>query len=464
MTTVEPEPKSSETERKSYASGHNLLKNRAISGFIKSRWYPGIFQWPTALVFLFIIYLFFFGPNLAHSNFGTALTWVLWWPLIPIIFILLGRFWCTICPFGSLNDVVQKFVGHNRPVPRFLKNYGIWIIDAVFILVTWGDHIFGMVEFPWVSGVIMLGIGTAVVASGALWERRTWCRYLCFLGGLSSNYSQTSVLALRGTPTTCAGCKVSACYKGNEKVPGCPVFEFPRVMDSNAQCNLCGYCVKTCPNDSLTLKARIPTRELWSVRKPQFAAAFLAAVIMGIVFIQNITMLEIWQPILNEIGNILHTSNFNVTFTVAFLIFISVPLLLLGITSSIAKKANRASVVQNFAKFGYAIIALDVAGHIAHNLFHLLAEGGSVLITGAAFFGMDLHDASPALLGSTTIQMLQYGLIVLGTVGSLYTAYRISRSNFADNMWSTTVPYWVLILFFGAINIVLFSLPMAMRM
>jgi hypothetical protein len=118
------------------------------------------------------------------------------------------------------------------------------------------------------------------------------------------------------------------------------------------------------------------------VRKPQFAAAFLAAVIMGIVFLQNITMLEIWKPILNAIGNVLHTSNFNVTFTVAFLIFISIPLLLLSITSSIAKQANQASVVQNFAKFGYAIIALDVAGHIAHNLFHLLAEGGSVLITG----------------------------------------------------------------------------------
>jgi polyferredoxin len=454
---------SKQTE-KSSVSGHNLLKNRLISGFIKSRWYPGIFQWPTALVFLFIIYLFFFGPGRAHSNFGTALTWVLWWPLIPIIFILLGRFWCAICPFGSLNDVIQKFVGHNRPVPRFLKTYGIWIIDAIFILVTWGDHIFGMVEFPWVSGVIMLMITTAVVASGALWERRTWCRYLCFLGGLSSNYSQTGVLALRGTPATCSKCNVSACYKGNEKAPGCPVFEFPRVMDTNTQCNLCGYCVKTCPNDSLTLKARVPTRELWSVRKPQFAAAFLAAVIMGIVFIQNVTMLEIWQPILNGIGNILHTSNFNVTFTVAFLVLISIPLLLLGMASSIAKKANSASVVQNFARFGYAIIALDVAGHIAHNLFHLLAEGGSVLITGAAFFGIGLHDVSPALLDSTTIQILQYTLILLGTIGSLYTAYRISRSNYPNKKWATLLPYSILILSLGVINIVLFSLPMAMRM
>lgn len=455
---------STDSKQKVNSSGHNLLKNRFIGGLLRSRWYPGILQWPTALVFMFIIYLFLFGPVRAHSNFGTALTWVLWWPLIPIIFIVMGRFWCAICPFGTLSDFIQKIVGHNRPVPKFLKNYGIWIIDAVFILVTWGDHIFGMVEYPWVSGVIMLMIITAVVISASLWERRTWCRYICFLGGLSSNYSQAGTLALRGTPETCSKCKVAACYKGNEKVPGCPVFEFPKTMDSNSQCNLCGYCVKTCPNDSPTLKARIPTSELWSVRSPKFAVAFLAAVIMGIVFLQNITMLDIWQDIQDTIGNILNTNSFNITFTVAFLVIISLPLLLLFITGYIAKKANRASLVQNFATFGYAIIAMDVTAHIAHNLFHLLAEGGTVFSTGMEFFGMDMVHNSPALVGNTTIQILQYGLIGLGTIASLYAAYRISRNNFPDKKWSTLAPYWVLILVFGAVNIVLFSLPMAMRM
>jgi polyferredoxin len=251
----------SKQNEKPVRSGHNLLKNRLIGGFIRSKWYPGILQAPTGLVFLFIILLFFFGPSSAGGNFGTALTWILWWPILPIIFLVMGRFWCTICPFGSLNDVVQKYTGHNRPVPKFLKTYGIWIIDAIFILITWGDHIFGMVERPWISGIVMLMIVTAVVASGAVYGRRAWCRYLCFLGGLSSNYSQTGVLALRGTPETCYGCKVSACYRGNEKAPGCPVYEFPKVMDSNSQCNLCGNCVKTCPNNSLTLTAGLPTRE-----------------------------------------------------------------------------------------------------------------------------------------------------------------------------------------------------------
>ncbi len=42
---------------------------------------------------------------------------------------------------------------------------------------------------------------------------------------------------------------------------------------------------------------------------------------------------------------------------------------------------------RNFARFGYAVIALDLAGHIAHNLFHLLSEGRSVLYTAINAFG-----------------------------------------------------------------------------
>jgi polyferredoxin len=124
----------------------NLLSNRWIGGLMRSRWYPGSLQWPTLIVFAFIMVQLLLGPAAAHDNFGTALTWVLWWPLIPIMFLGLGRFWCTVCPFGTVNDLVQKFVGNNRPVPKFLHNYRIWIIDDLFILITWTYHEFCIVE------------------------------------------------------------------------------------------------------------------------------------------------------------------------------------------------------------------------------------------------------------------------------------------------------------------------------
>jgi polyferredoxin len=451
--------------QKSWLAGGNLLKNKWVDRFLRSRWYPGIIQWPTLLIFMFIMYELLLGPQAAHDNFGTALTWVLWWPLIPIIFLLVGRFWCAICPFATINDLVQKFVGNNRPVPRFLKKYGIWIIDALFIFITWSDHVWGVVENPFGSGILMLMLTTGVIVSGSFFERRTFCRYVCFLGGLSGNYSRAGMLELRGTPEICATCTAASCYKGTEKAPGCPLFEFPKTMTSNANCVICADCIKNCPNDSIQLTVRPPTKELWFIRKPKIEEAFLSAVIMGIVFVQNVTMLEGWTSILSWLERVTGTTSYFITFSITFAIAIAIPVALLSLASWIASKFNKAALVENFTRFGYAIIALDMAGHIAHNLFHLLAEGKSVFYTALGLFGAEVHGASPALVGMETIQILQFGLIVLGLIGSLYTAYRIARSNHPEGKgWATFTPFAVLLVLLTAMNIFLFTLPMAMRM
>jgi hypothetical protein len=138
---------------------------------------------------------------------------------------------------------------------------------------------------------------------------------------------------------------------------------------------------------------------------------------------------------------------------------------LLGFTSWVAGKFNKVSLIENFARFGYAIIALDMAAHIAHNLFHLLAEGKSIYYTAMGLFGMVFHDVSPAILVMGAIQFLQFGLLALGFVGSLYVAYRITKMNTTTgNVWGTFVPYAVLMVVLTVMNVVLFTLPMAMRM
>lgn len=444
----------------------NLLENKKFSNFIKSKWYPAGFQIFVGLVFAFIVFQLMAGPSKAHDNFGTSGTWILWWPLLPILLFLLGRFWCAICPFGALSDVVQKFVGSKRTVPVFLKKYGIWIIDGMFIAITWSDHIWGIVESPRGSGVLLLMITTGVVLSGAFWERRTWCRYLCFLGGLSGNYSRAGMLELRGTPEKCSKCTVAACYKGTDKVEGCPMFEFPKTMDTNAQCNFCGNCVKSCPNNSVRISWRKPTKELWFIRKPKIEESFLAVVIMGIVFVQNITMVDIWSGILSWLENATGTKSYYVTFTITFIIAMLIPIILLSLTGLAAKKFNGDSIKQNFAKFGYALIPLDLAGHIAHNLFHLLAEGKSIGYTLIGLFGRAVPDASTAIFSDSTIQSLQYILIALGTFGSIYTAYKIAKSNYGskDKTSGTSIAYAALMVLLGIVNIVLFTLPMSMRM
>ena len=447
--------------------GRNLLTVRPIARMLRSRLYPGLLQWIVATVFVVVAWQLLLGPDSAHDNLGTALMWVLWWPLIPIVFLVLGRFWCAVCPFGKLNDLVQRLAGVQRPVPRFLKRYGIWIIDASFLLITWADHVWGVVESPWGSGVLLLLLITAVVASGAFLQRRAFCRYLCFLGGLAGNYARTGMLALRANHDICKTCTArAACFNGTDTAPGCPLFEFPRTMDSNANCNLCANCIKNCPNGAITLTVRPPSKELWFIRKPRLEVSFLAAAIMGIVFIQNITMLRVWNDALAWIEHTTGLTSYAAIFTIAFVVAVSVPVGALAVTSRFAARVTDISAKTTFARFGYALIPLDIAGHIAHNLFHLLAEGKAVLFTAMPLFGAAQPQGSTAFVSTGTIQLLQYLLIVAGVAASLYTAYRIARSRPGPTGRARVsfLPFSLLIVAFGVFNVVLFTLPMAMRM
>ncbi len=441
---------------------YNLLNLPWLKAFLKSRWFPAVLSYPTLVVFTYIVYTLLWGPEAPSSNLGTSLTWVLWWPLIPVFMFTLGRFWCAICPFATAIDLVQKVAGLGRPVPAFLKKYGIWIIDAVFILITWSDHVFGIVESPRGSGYLLGLIVTAVVVTGVLFERRTWCRYLCFLGGLSGNYSRSSALELRATPEICANCKTQNCYRGNETTPGCPVFEFPRTMQSSANCNLCANCIKTCPNDSIRLSPRTPTKELWFMARPKFAESFLAVVIVGIVLVQNVTMLSFWEPTMEWLTSSLLGSR-TLAFTAIFLAAMGLPF---GVMAAVAKLSGASadeSFHDNFARFGYAVIPLDLAGHIAHNLFHLLAEGKSIFYNLAALFGR--HVTGPAaLLSPGTIQALQFATLGLGIAGAMYTAYRIAGHSKANsNKLQTLWPHLAVLLLFGLLNIYLFTMPMSHR-
>jgi ferredoxin len=446
--------------------GRDLLKNRFVSALMRSRWYPGVFQIPIAAVFGLVAYQLLVGPSTAHKNAGTALMWVLWWPALPLVYVLLGRFWCAVCPFAALSDFVQKLVGVNRPVPPFLKKYGIWVIDATFLAITWADHVFGIVGSPWGSGMLLLLLTFSVIVSGAFFQRRAFCRYLCFLGGLSANYSRTGMLTLRADSEICATCTAkAACYNGTDTVPACPLSSFPRTMVDSANCNLCANCIKSCPNDAISITVRKPTKELWFLRNPKVEESFLAMAIMGIVIIQNVTMLPAWTDALDAVNRATGITSYPVIFTAVFAFGVSIPVALLALAAKIASAGNLESTLKNFARFGYALIPLDVAAHVAHNLFHLLAEGGSVYYTVGALFGGHA-EGSPALVGNGTIQILQYLLLALGLAGSLYTARQIAHRRYRTpaRRRSTLIPFAVLIIVLGALNAVMFLSPMAHRM
>ncbi|MFZ3383720.1 MAG: 4Fe-4S binding protein [Candidatus Methanoperedens sp.] len=461
----------------------NFLNNPQLKALLKSKWYPLIFVLPTMIIFGLLVIQLFFGPSETSLNFGSVMVWILLWPILPVLFLVFGRFWCSVCPLSRVSDEVQKNVGMHKKVPKFLQTYGVWIIIIAFLIITWVDSVLGLVENPRNTGYLLLFVFTGVVLMGAVYERRAWCRYLCFLGGLSSNYSMSSALELRADSEKCKACKTPTCFKGDGKVDGCSMFEYPRTMDSNRFCNFCSNCIKTCHSDAIRITPRPPTSELWFIKKPRFEESFLATALIGIVVVQTLVMLQVWEPFMEWFENTTGIANFTIAWTIIFAAAMLIPLLLmLGasfISSIIPKETSKSNLVSdlsaqmnidmdvpaettlsNFIRYGYALIPLGLGIHLAHNAKHFLGEGFSVIYTSASLVGWNIT-GDPSILNMPTIQIIQYILSVLGILGAIYTAYKISQNN--PNSKTSVLPYIVLMLMFGLIALWMYSVPMAAR-
>jgi hypothetical protein len=292
------------------------------------------------------------------------------------------------------------------------------------------------------------------------------------------------MLELRANRSVCSSCDTKACFRGAAEAPGCPMFEFPRAMDTSAECTLCADCVKTCPSEAIRISPRMPTSELWTTLKPRFPVAGLAAGIMGIVLLENATMLPIWDDVMAAVGaDVSNTTNTAVDFSLAYLPTIAIPAVVLVLGAMIAAAVNGRTVKQNFSLFGYTIIPLCLGVHIAHACFHLLGESRALwyslmhaLGMGHPMSAMGGMDMNMGLLPSDAIKTIQYTLIALATAGALYTGYRMThrgdgslagsaeRGPVDPHASGTFAVNAVVIMILVTLNCILFAMPMAMEM
>jgi hypothetical protein len=438
----------------------NLLAIPWIKSALRSRLYPAVFQWATVAIFVLLLGSTLFGPNNAGQNFGMALTWTIWWPLLPLSFILFGRFWCAICPFAWLTDWVQKAVGVRLSVPLILRRASPWTIGGVFLLVTYLDEAWGFDRDTRKTGYLLLAILAAVIFFAAFFERRTFCRHVCFIGAFAGNYSRAGILELRAAADRCAGCSSQGCYHGTACAPGCPVFLFtPNVTDSGT-CQLCANCLKNCPRDAIRLSLRKPAVELWSVRQPRVFDAVLAAVLAGVVLLEQFAAGADWNRLIGATGALLGLDpfvSFPLVYAVLLALFLAAPLVGLGLASlgsqALRHAVSRVELKRNFACFGYAIIPLALAGHLANGFDRLLTRSRTVPFALAAMAGWYPGDTRAAWLPRPVVLWIEMAVLALGGAVSLYVAFRLARRREGRPGRFASAPHFVLLLCLLAANL-----------
>jgi len=214
--------------------------------------------------FAAVILLSLFSSRTPAGRTANAVTWSLWEPALLLLFLFVGRVWCTVCPLSTAGKIARRFKSLERQPDEWLKKYTGWFIIAGFIAVIWSEHTFHMVENPFASSLLLLSLMAAAVAFAVVYQRETWCRYACPLGNLGAVYALPAVLNIRANPSVCATyCTTHECYKGSKDLPGCPVFHHPLYARDAHHCKQCCTCLQVCPHNSAKLYLRLPLQGIW---------------------------------------------------------------------------------------------------------------------------------------------------------------------------------------------------------
>jgi polyferredoxin len=417
-------------------------------------------------------------------NFATKLTWTIWWAGIIFTFFLVGRAWCAACPFGALNEWAARLAGPLRRLPRAFRN--IWWATGMFVLLTWADEQLGVVRSPRVTAWIVVFFAALAIGIGLRYERRSFCRHLCPIGGLIGIYSMTAPIELRSRDrAVCAGDRDKACYRGAETVRGCPMFEFPGSMDRNNYCNLCGACVAGCGHQNLSLRLRPFGKDLWSAGRRALDESYLAVVLVGLTLLVTAQMLTDWPAWISAAARWLPTAVRSTFKPVTYLSLVEAsallggslvvgPLLVLGGAALANRLAGPSGlgVRRTFVVFGYMFVPVGLAMHLAHNLAHLLLEGGGIVpvvqraVSVYTPFSLGVPDWKVAPLApEAVVGFLQVAVVLGFFILSLVAGQRLALRAYPDATTAghALIPMVALSLLFTMAGIVLLSLPMGMR-
>lgn len=234
-----------------------ILMLNKLNKLLETIWFPISFRIIALIAFIGLVIIGFTSPTddpffinqLAKTNLTTSFVWRLWWPLIVLSAIFIGRIWCMICPVELVTAFFAR-IGFKRKRPGWILSG--WVITLFYMIVlVVGITILQIDLNPKYTSLYLLFILGISIISGLIFEKNTFCRYICPVGYMLGIFSKLAPLGWRvKKESVCIKCPDKSCindkyiYQLNYK--SCGVDLIPADINNNNHCLLCGGCMKTC--------------------------------------------------------------------------------------------------------------------------------------------------------------------------------------------------------------------------
>ena len=432
---------------------------RILNSGLKRRYFQFSIILPSQILFWLVVFTGIFGIVEPTQNFATAITWYVWFALMFPLTLIVGRAWCVTCPFGGFGEWIQrktfwsrkqKSLGLGWKMPKPLAEYGLVMSAGAFIAMTYLEEFFNIAGPgpTYLTSIMILGIISFSAITFVLFERRTFCRYLCPLSSLIGSAGSTGMIAgfRPKERDKCLNCQTKDCIRGGEKGYGCPWYTYPASADTNSYCGLCSECYKACPYDNVGLYAQKPLTSVVAPKK-RIGMAWVVAALFGLVIFQQWNALGVYATVDGWLNTATHFPGYpNLIDYLGSIVAVTAIFagLAFFLSKSIGLKTRVGQSFKNwFAPLMYGFIPLMGADFLARVMPKFLNNAPKAVASIASAFGQHVGWADLNILPNDWVIRLQYILVAVGAVGTLYAISRIARKDLKPLTEHASLARWI---------------------
>ena len=418
-----------------------------------------------------------FGPQVpSEENLGAVLPWTYWRMLALLALVLLGNLFCAVCPLTLSRGVAARLLGRPLRWPEALRNK--WTPAILFIAYLASYEVLDLWDQPRATAAWLLGFFLLCFLVEGLFERGTFCRYVCPVGQFQFVHSGLSPSEVRPiSADVCSRCETHDCVRGNASGPGCPTGLYLPAKSGNIDCTFCLDCVRACPHDNAEHAFQMPGSGLGQGRVPgrvwDLDLATLACLFAWGAFVNAMAMSDAFAPLFHQLGAGFGMGSGSYSEWLGYLaLLIFPPLLTIPLLALTSRRLAgvRLSLGESVARFAPGLVPVGLSMWLAHFAYHFVTGIGTIIPAG----GRALHailperfnpiESAPAYMPDwlTDAQLVALGL---GLVVSVAVFWRIARDlqPRTGRALAGAVPWFLLAAALWGVGVAVFISPMEMR-